>query len=291
MDLEQKAIQRIQLAAELSEAYYQKPLLLAYSGGKDSEVCLELCRRSGVSLEVLHSLTTADAPETIYHIRKVFHRLELEGIACFLHRPRYKGQPTSMWDLIVRKGWPPTRMQRYCCQVLKEGSSPHRAVVLGVRAAESQNQKDAVVAELWGHSRKDVTQFDFDNGDERIIAPCQQKAEIKIQPIVDWTESDVWSFLQDAKVEMNPAYSLGFHRVGCIGCPLAGKGRFREFRTWPAFERLYRNTFGRMLQTRRTAGKIDSWRTSDDVFRWWMEDKNIAGQLDLFGGEVGKLPE
>lgn len=134
---------------------------------------------------------------------------------------------------------------------MKEGSSPHRAVVLGVRAAESQNRKDAVVAELWGHSRKDVTQFDFDNGDERIIAPCQQKAEIKIQPIVDWTESDVWSFLQDTKVEMNPVYSLGFHRVGCIGCPLAGKGRFREFRTWPAFERLYRNTFGRMLQARQ----------------------------------------
>ena len=136
-----------------------------------------------------------------------------------------------------------------------------------------------------------MTQFDFDNGDERIIAPCQQKAEIKIQPIVDWTESDVWSFLQDAKVEMNPVYSLGFHRVGCIGCPLAGKGRFREFRTWPAFEQLYRNAFGRMLQARQAAGKIDSWHTSDDVFRWWMEDKNIAGQLDLFGGEVGKLPE
>ena len=46
MDLEAQAIRRIHLAAELSAAYYQKPLLLAYSGGKDSEVCLELCRRA-----------------------------------------------------------------------------------------------------------------------------------------------------------------------------------------------------------------------------------------------------
>ena len=46
MDLESQAIQRIRLAAELSAAYYQKTLLLAYSGGKNSEVCLELCRRA-----------------------------------------------------------------------------------------------------------------------------------------------------------------------------------------------------------------------------------------------------
>ena len=65
MDLESQAIQRIRLAAELSAAYYQKPLLLAYSGGKDSEVCLELCRRAQISLEVIHNLTTADAPETV----------------------------------------------------------------------------------------------------------------------------------------------------------------------------------------------------------------------------------
>ena len=69
---------------------------------------------------------------------------------------------------------------------------PHRAVVLGVRSAESQGRKDSAVAEQWGRSRKDVQRFDFDNGDERIVAPCQQKAEIKIHPIVDWSDSDVW---------------------------------------------------------------------------------------------------
>ena len=79
MDLEAQAIRRIHLAAELSAAYYQKPLLLAYSGGKDSEVCLELCRRAHIPLEVIHHLTTADAPETIYHVRNVFRQLELEG--------------------------------------------------------------------------------------------------------------------------------------------------------------------------------------------------------------------
>ena len=265
----------------------QKPLLLAYSGGKDSEVCLELCRRAQVPLEVIHNLTTADTPETIYHVRKVFRQLELEGVACAFHRPRHHGNPTSMWSLIVQKGWPPTRTQRYCCQILKEGSMPHRAVVLGVRSAESQGRKDSAVAEQWGRSRKDVQRFDFDNGDERIAAPCQQKAEIKIHPIVEWRDSDVWSFLRDSHVAVNPVYNLGFQRVGCVGCPMAGKIRYREFRAWPAFERLYRTAFDRMLHTRWAAGKYNSWHSPDDVFRWWMEDRNVTGQLDLFGGEVG----
>lgn len=87
LDLEYKAINRLREAAKLSEFYYEKPLLVAYSGGKDSEVCLEFCRRAGVPFEVIHSLTTADAPETVYHVKKVFRRLELEGVKCEILHP------------------------------------------------------------------------------------------------------------------------------------------------------------------------------------------------------------
>ena len=137
--------------------------------------------------------------------------------------------------------------------------------------------------------RRGKTTFDFDNGDERIIAPCQMKATIKIHPIVDWTDRDVWQFLRDAKTEMNPCYSMGFKRVGCVGCPMAGKNRYEEFRQWPKFENLYRKAFGRMVEARRAIGKDGPWRDADEVFRWWMEDKNLDGQLDIFGGEVGLM--
>ena len=287
MDLEHKAIARLQEAAKLSEFYYQKPLLLTYSGGKDSDVCLELCRRAGVSFEVIHSLTTADAPETIYHVRKVFRRLELEGVKCEILHPRYKGRPTSMWALIPQKCLLPTRAQRWCCQILKEGRGKNRCVVLGVRRAESQNRSDTGVAELPGRIRANKQVFDFDNGDERIIAPCQVKAKIKIHPIVDWTDREVWQFLTDAKADINPCYTMGFNRVGCIGCPMAGKSRYREFQYWPKFESLYRKAFACMLENRKAQGKACQWKTADEVFRWWMEDKNLDGQTDLFGGEVG----
>lgn len=287
VDLEQKAISRLQMAAEISQNYYQKPLLLAYSGGKDSEVCLELCRRAGVPFEVIHSLTTADAPETVYHVRKVFRKLELDGVKCEVLHPRYKGQPTWMWALIPQKCLPPIRSQRWCCQILKEGNSPHRCVVLGVRKDESIGRADSEVSEKQGKYKKDRLTFDFDNGDERMIAVCQAKAEIKIHPIVEWADRDVWSFLKDAKAEINPCYSMGFTRIGCVGCPMAGKARYREFMKWPKFEKLYRHSFARMLEERKARGKPSQWKTSDDVFRWWMDDKNLDGQLDIFGGEVG----
>ncbi len=160
-------------------------------------------------------------------------------------------------------------------------------MVLGVRRAESTKRADSGVAELSGKTRAGKVVFDMDNGDERIIAPCQMKAKIKIHPIVDWEDRDVCQFLLDAKVEMNPCYSMGFHRVGCVGCPMAGKARWREFRQWPKFESLYRKAFARMLEARKAKGKDSPWQTSDEVFRGWMEDKNLDGQLDLWGGEIG----
>lgn len=63
-DKERQTIERIRMASEMSLSYYQKPLVCTYSGGKDSDVMLELFRRAGIPFEVLHSHTTMDAPPT-----------------------------------------------------------------------------------------------------------------------------------------------------------------------------------------------------------------------------------
>ena len=107
MDKEQKAIERLKEAANMSLSYYGKPLIIVYSGGKDSEVLLELARRSGINFEVNHSHTSADAPQTVYHIRKVFKALEEQGIKCGINYPKM-----SMWQLIIHKCFPPTRLIR-----------------------------------------------------------------------------------------------------------------------------------------------------------------------------------
>ncbi|WP_122788800.1 hypothetical protein [Intestinibacillus sp. Marseille-P6563] len=79
MDKLDKAIERLKLAAQMSETYYQKPLIVTTSGGKDSDVCLAIAKIAGINCEVQHNHTTADAPETVYHIRETFRKLESDG--------------------------------------------------------------------------------------------------------------------------------------------------------------------------------------------------------------------
>ena len=120
LDKEQQAIERLRLAAQMSEAYYGQPLVITTSGGKDSDVCLYLAAVSGIRYEVQHNHTSVDAPETVYHVREQFRRLELAGVKCTVNYPVYKGVPVNMWTLIPQKLMPPTRTVRYCCAVLKE---------------------------------------------------------------------------------------------------------------------------------------------------------------------------
>lgn len=110
MDKEQSAIELIRMASRMSFRYYDKPIVCTYSGGKDSDVLLELFKRSGVEFEVHNSHTTADAPQTVYHIREKFRQLENEGMKCTIQKPEL-----SMWQLIPKKKMPPTRLARYCC--------------------------------------------------------------------------------------------------------------------------------------------------------------------------------
>lgn len=88
MDLEQTAIERLKMASEMSFRLYKQPLVVTYSGGKDSDVLLHLAEASGIPFEVLHSLTTADAPETVWHVRDTFRRLELANVKCTIDTHR-----------------------------------------------------------------------------------------------------------------------------------------------------------------------------------------------------------
>lgn len=89
-----------------------------------------------------------------------------------------------------------------------------------------------------------------DNDDTRqLFENCKLKAKRVCNPIVDWTDNDVWDFILFAKVNVNELYNCGFSRVGCIGCPMAGKKRrMIEFKKWPTYKRSYIRAFDEMLK-------------------------------------------
>ncbi len=293
MDLEQKSIERIKMASEMSLHHYGKPLICTYSGGKDSDVMLELFKRSGVPFEVSNSHTTVDAPPTVYHIRDVFRDLELMGIHCDInyHR-RPDGHLLTMWNLIPNKLMPPTRTVRYCCKELKEGDGANRMIATGVRWAESVKRRGreafeyvASVKDRRIAASMEIMLANDNDTSRRMIEKCELKAKTVCNPIIDWRDSDVWDFYWHECKKHNPLYHMGYTRVGCIGCPLAKKKeRKKEFADFPTYERAYKRAFEKMLCVRSVRSlQVDSgWKSAEDVFRWWMEDDNIEGQLSMF---------
>lgn len=122
-----------------------------------------------------------------------------------------------------------------------------------------------------------------DNDDaRRMVEQCYRTNKTLVNPIVDWSDADVWSFLKEVRqVDSCELYADGWHRIGCIGCPMAGKHRWKEFERWPKYKNLYLSAFDRMLAERAKRAKRTDWRTPEEVFDWWMGVVSIPGQMRM----------
>ena len=191
-----------------------------------------------------------------------------------------------MWSLIPQKKIPPTRLVRYCCEVLKEQSGTNRFLTTGVRWAESKKRKEGRgIYESFARERGKKIILNNDNDDKRqLFESCRLRSKHICNPIIDWSDHDVWDYIRLEKIPVNPLYDMGFFRVGCIGCPMAGRSRYREFALYPTYERAYKKAFEKMLLVRKMEGKDDStggWLDAESVFKWWMEDNTMPGQYKM----------
>lgn len=273
-----------------------EPYYLCYSGGKDSDVIRILAQLAGVKHDIVHNLTTVDAPETIQYVKTI------PGI--IINKARYSdGTHKTMWNLIPKKHVPPTRLMRYCCAELKEQGGKNRLKVTGVRWEESKNRKDnhggititdkpkAVQKTLiendieYKLTDKGGVILNLDNAESRrAVEHCYRTATTLINPIIDWTEDDVWEFLHYYGCEGNPLYKCGQGRIGCIGCPLGGYASMKkEFRAYPKYKENYIRTFEKMLKARVETGNVnkDAWTSGEAVFYWWI---NLDGNQLTFDG-------
>ena len=184
---------------------------------------------------------------------------------------------------------PPTRLVRYCCAALKETSGRGRWIATGVRWAESQKRKSRGVMEALHRDKSKRLILMNDNDESRMmVEKFQLKGTRTVNPIIDWQAADIWDYCTAEKISINPLYECGWKRVGCIGCPMAGKHRYAQFKRYPKIKDAYIRAFDRMLAKRKMLGKMEGIKwgsTGMDVFHWWMEDGVLPGQMVLEGME------
>ena len=148
-----KTIESLKLASEMSEEFYNKPLIITYSGGKDSDVLLDIARR-------------CLKPDV--HIREVFKGVRGGGTKCTVHIPKDKdGKQITMWNLIQKKKIPPTRLYRYCCSELKETSTLNRICAVGVRESECTGRRGKDIFSTRGKTKKEYNPL-YDRGYKRV---------------------------------------------------------------------------------------------------------------------------
>lgn len=121
----------------------------------------------------------------------------------------------------------------------------------------------------------------------RIIETCYRQRKTTINPIIAWTDADVWNFIHGYNLPYCCLYDEGHTRIGCIGCPMASREhRIAQFTRWPKYYDAYLRAFARMLEAREQRGKQDyEWQTPEQVMKWWLEDTSIDGQMSLFEDE------
>ena len=250
LDRVQVAIERLR-NFEPEEGYY-----LAFSGGKDSCVIKSLADMAGVKYDAHFNVTTVDPPEVLRFIRE--------------HHPDvvWEYPKRTMWQLIADNGMPPTRIFRYCCRALKEHGGAGRVVITGVRKAESVRRSLSRAGLELG--RKHL--FDPDNPSQELIHRCKEHNGKRIlNPIIDWSNDDVWEFISAHHIPYCVLYDQGSNRIGCIGCPCSSKGeREKDFTRWPSYKRAYLRAFDKMLNARDKGKFRGDWKNAQDVFDWWM---------------------
>ena len=150
-------------------------ITLAYSGGKDSDVCLELCKMAGIPFRAVYHSTTIDPPGTIKHVYD--NNVSIT-------------RPNKTFFSLMRENGFPSRYKRWCCRLLKEFYDGD-IIVQGIRASESKKR-----------AKK------YKEPEQCRVYDKKHKSRVYM-PILYWTDEDIKEFVTERGIKCHPLYYRG----------------------------------------------------------------------------------
>ena len=171
--LEKKVEQSIKLLRSIPQG--KGDIILAYSGGKDSDVCLELCKMAGIPFKAVYHSTTIDPPGTIKHVQD-------NGVEII--------RPKKPFFALMREDGFPSRFARWCCRLLKEFYDGD-IVIQGIRASESKKRAKR-----------------YKEPEQCRVYDKKHKSRIYM-PILFWTDNDITEFIRERGIKCHALYYRG----------------------------------------------------------------------------------
>lgn len=313
------SVELIRKAQRLADMYDPVDgFFLAFSGGKDSQALYHITQLGGGRFKAHFSPTTVDPPAVIKFIHKQYPDVIFEKVT------------KSIYQVAVEKNILPTQRVRWCCAEFKEQAGAGKVTLIGIRKAESVRRSKRHEMEVsgkkfsgdfeqftaWQEEKirkkyKNLNQDQFTHDKEQTVRCINGKDSILVSPIIEWTEQDVWEFLN--KVVCVPhceLYDQGWHRLGCICCPMSNrKQKQKELELYPYVKRKWLNAIKliriqggvsqnehthRSTHTRRggqwasLGARKELWGVSltlkdipnaddiiaENIFDWWISGKN-----------------
>jgi phosphoadenosine phosphosulfate reductase len=256
MNKHDSAIERIRLYCSKEQPY------LAFSGGKDSQATYHLTIEAlkGKQFFDAHYNVSMEPPELKQFIRNDYPNVFWDKYPDF-----------NFYTKMSEKGFP-LRQRRWCCEYMKEWGGSGRIVITGLRAQESPKRRHYGVVEHRGKSR---------------INP---EPKVLINPIIDWTSTDVWQYLKSLNVNYCSLYDEGatgrykgdgiFRRLGCVLCPMETVWQKNiDLNRWPKIGDAWRRSFQRLWDYRISQGNtilVNKWRNANHMFSWYVNEEHIA---------------
>lgn len=196
---------------------------VAWSGGKDSTLVLWLCLKLKPDILAVFNNTGVEYPETV----KFIHWLQDEWKVNLIETKPIK----TFWECVKLWGMPEPKAQSHkstsqCCNYCKD-KPMHNAIkeyfidaaFNGERAVENRNRM-------------------FTAAQRGMCFPLKGEGIQRVKPILWWTEDEVRQYHADMNIPLNPMYSRGCDRIGCMPCTAFKSWEKQLVRTNPKLYRL-----------------------------------------------------